>query len=84
MPGPQEPGEGDAARGAGRAVQVDTLKRVEASVDSAWLVSAPLDGGGYDEPLSNFAFNLNLRRYVLVDFRCHAPGRFVGTALPPG
>jgi hypothetical protein len=21
---------------------------------------------------------------VLFDFRCHAPGRFVGTALPPG
>jgi len=37
------------------------LKRVETRVESAWFQRLKL---GYDEPLSNFAFILNLRRYT--------------------
>jgi len=42
-------------------VQVDTrLTPVRPRVDRAWFQRLKLD---YDEPLSNFAFNFNLRRY---------------------
>jgi len=38
------------------------LKNVETSVERAWLHRLKLS---YDAPLSNFAFKLNLRRYIL-------------------
>ena len=47
-------------RGHGEAVQVD---RVETSVESASFQRMKLL---YDEPLSNAAFNFNLRRYITV------------------
>ena len=37
-----------------------SLKRVEISVESAWIQRLKLK---HDEPLSVFAFNCNLRRY---------------------
>jgi len=44
-------------------------ERVETSVESAWFRLSKLK---YDEPLSNFAFNFNLRRYIW-DGLCCAP-----------
>jgi len=49
--------------GLGRAVQVETLKRVETCVERAWFQPLKLE---YDEPLSNIAFNFNLRPYSLA------------------
>ena len=39
------------------------LKRVESSVESAWFQRLKLT---YNEPLSKFAFNLNLRPYNMM------------------
>ena len=47
----------------GRAVQVDSIKtRVESAFGHLWFQRLKLK---HDEPLSNFAFNCNLRHYSL-------------------
>jgi len=40
------------------------LKPIETRIESAWLQRSKLK---YDEPVSEFAFKLNLRRYMTVE-----------------
>ena len=64
-------------RATGRAVQVDPIKPALKAPGTMRLKLI------YDEPLSTFAFNYNLRRYSLRSLRRPEPVHVTGKAAPP-
>jgi len=64
--------QGDREAAMGMMVRRCTLKQVDPRVESAWFQLSKLNCA---DMLSRFAFNVNLRRYMMVSPMCDRRGR---------